>query len=290
MIIAHLTPFVLYTLYTGFFYAQPVPRKHYYYLLNFVPDFSLPAPWQPFHADPLQIQGYVYIELMAISLIIYGVIGLRKILRHRDKKSQAYHSWLLMLNATLVASGVIMLLAEGGYVEQIHLYDAVLPIYMTKVFTTVSLYALGAYLLFNMKLFKGADTYQKSSLDKNLRTAKLEKILAVFEKDKLHLQQDHCLSLLATKANMSENHISEVLNTELKLSFYEITNQYRIKEAKRLLENEEDDIKIEYLAKAVGYKSKSAFYNAFKKEVSMTPLQYKKSRSNHGELDRGMSK
>lgn len=273
----HFLPFIAYSLYTGFFYAQPVSRKQYYYLLNVVPDLEMAPPWQPFHADPLQIQGYVFIELMAISLIIYGALGLKNIFSQRDQKGiQSYFSWLIILNSTLVFSGIIMLLAEGGLIENTRIYYPILPHYMTKVYTTLSMYIIVTFLLFNMKLFKAEDTYQRSSLDKDLRTAKLEKILEVFEVDKLHLQQDHCLGLLAKKAKMSENHVSEVLNTELKLSFYDITHRYRIKEARRLLADS-DEIKIEHLAEEIGYKSKSAFYNAFKKELSMTPLQYRKS-------------
>ena len=281
----HFLPFICYTLYTGFFYAQPVSRKLYYYLLNFVPDFDLDPPWQPFNADPLEIQGLFYIELMALSLILYGVWGLRPLLKNRINNNEnshndlgRYKSWLIILNITLLASGVIMLLAEGGRVEDIRLYYPILPLYMTKVFTTVSMYIIVTYLLFNMKIFKGEHKYQKSSLDKNLRTAKLEKIIAAFEEEKLHLRKDHSLRLLSEQTKMSENHISEVLNTELKLSFYDITNNYRIKEARRLLEDDSVDMKVEHLAEAAGYKSKSAFYNAFKKELSMTPLQYKKSK------------
>ncbi len=275
----HFVPGILYALYTGFFYAQPVSRKLYYYLLNSVSNFSEPAPWQPFHADPLQIQGLFYIELMALSLIVYGLIGLKIAQPNKiSKKANTSYRWLLILNCSLVISGVIMLLAEGGVIEDIRLYHPVLPLYMTKVYTTLSMYIIVTYLLFNKNIFKSEDKYQKSSLSKSLRAAKLEKIIAAFEEEKLHLRKDHSLRLLSEQTKMPENHISEVLNTELKLSFYDITNNYRIKEAKRLLEDDSVDMKVEHLAEAAGYKSKSAFYNAFKNELSMTPLQYKKSK------------
>ncbi|MEO0723125.1 MAG: helix-turn-helix domain-containing protein, partial [Bacteroidota bacterium] len=69
------------------------------------------------------------------------------------------------------------------------------------------------------------------------------------------------------------------INLELGLKFYELTNHYRIEAAKQHLQATTDkSLSMEQLAYQLGYKSKSTFYNAFKKAEGMTPRQYQKPR------------
>ena len=55
----------------------------------------------------------------------------------------------------------------------------------------------------------------------------------------------------------------------------DLTNHYRILEAKRILDDTTNDIKIEQLSGELGYKSKSTFFRVFKKATNMTPAQYR---------------
>ncbi|WP_394747672.1 helix-turn-helix domain-containing protein [Spongiimicrobium salis] len=280
-ILWHSVPFVLYTLYTLFFYLQSGAKKIHTYMLSIEGTTDLPKPSQAFDADPLEIHGFVFVEGIALYLIGYGlflVIGLHK--RMKKEKGNSYTSWLKVLYAILLGSGLVMLMAEGGIIEGVSLYEPILPQYMTRVYVTLSMYIITAYLLFHTKLYRQEKKYQKSALSKSIRAAKLQKIMEVFEKDKSYLDQEHCLSQLSQQTNISESHISEVLNQELKLSFYELTNTFRIKEAKRLLADDAKPMKMEQLAYALGYKSKSTFFAAFKKESRQTPLQYKKALQN----------
>ena len=273
----HSVPFILYTLYTSFFYLQSGTKKIHSYILSIDQTADLPVLWQAFDADPLEIHGFVFVEGIALYLIGYGLFltfRLRKLLK--NGKHNEYGNWLKILYTILVGSGLVMLLAEGGVIEGVTLYEPILPQYMTRVYVTLSMYISTAYLLFNAKLYRHEKKYQKSALSKTIRTAKLQKIMDVFEKDSSYLDQEHCLSQLSQRTNISESHISEVLNQELKLSFYELTNSFRIKEAKRLLASDDNTMKMEQLAYALGYKSKSTFFAAFKKESNQTPLQYKK--------------
>lgn len=277
----HSLPFVVYTLYTLFFYLQPGEKKLHSYIVSLDPLTMLPKPWQPFNADPLEIQGYIFVEFIALYLIGYGILGSVRLYR-RIKKGQGmeYAHWLKLLYGILMGSGIIMLMAEGGVVEHIKLYDPLLPQYMTRVYVTLCIYIITAYLLFNAKIYRQEKKYGKSALSKTIRTAKLQRIMEVFEKDRSYLDQTHCLKELSQKANISESHISEVLNQELKLTFYELTNKFRVREAQRLLADKEQEMKMEQLAYAIGYKSKSTFFIAFKKEMGQTPLQFKKSIQN----------
>ncbi len=274
----HFIPFVVYFLYSCFFYFQPLKKKIHAYLTAIDPSAVMPVPAQTFDADPLEIQGYIVAECIGLYLIGYGLYGLLKMYRTQIAAGRKrYFSWILLLNVILLGSGLVLLMAEGGVVEGTRLYYPVLPAYMTRVYVTASLYVITIYLLFNTKLFKSEQKYQKSSLTKTIRQAKRQKILAVLENEKPYLSPTYSLGALAQKVNMPASHITEVLNLELNMTFYTLTNQYRIQEAKQQLARQDHHWKMDQLAAYLGYKSKSTFYNAFKKEMACTPLQYKKS-------------
>jgi AraC-like DNA-binding protein len=70
--------------------------------------------------------------------------------------------------------------------------------------------------------------------------------------------------------------VSNAINLVTKKNFKSYINSFRIKEAKQLLKNNSiADYSIEGIGLEVGFKSKSVFYNAFKKETGLTPHQYK---------------
>lgn len=105
-------------------------------------------------------------------------------------------------------------------------------------------------------------------------------ILAIMENQRLFVQPGFSLQLLADSCQISAHHLSQVINEEMGCTFFELTNEYRIREAKRILAKEEDTVKMEQLAYELGYKSKSTFFIAFKKATKLTPHKYRQMNAN----------
>lgn len=279
-ILFHYMPFILYFFYSFFYFLQPLERKYYAYMKIVDPRLSISIPTQKFGADPLDIQGIVVVELIGLHLLMYGILNLHKIYTSRKTiNKEGIFLWLISLNALLFFGGLILLLSEGGIVNGKILYEPILPSFMARVYGTFSLYIISTYLMTNSNFFKyGRGKYEKSSLTKEIRILKLQKIVNILEQEKPFLDDSYSLTELAKKSNMIPNHVTEVINKELKMTFFDLTNQYRIKEAKKLLTKRENHLKMEQLAYSLGYKSKSAFFNAFKKQTMLTPSQYKNSK------------
>ncbi len=274
----HFLPAILYFLYNCLYIIQPLEKKYFDYVKLIDPQAMLPLPRKIVEIDPLEIHGYVYVELIGLHLVLYGAISLFKI--YKQKKNVAKVNqlvWLVILNGSLMCSGLVLLIAEGGVTEGIRLYYSVLPKYSTRIYNTFSLYFISAFLLLNGNFFRQQAKYQKSSLNGKIRKAKLQKIITILETEKPFLKQSFSLTELSQQCNMPRSHITEVINQELKMTFYELTNDLRIKEGMKLLQNPDQDLNMEQFAFQLGYNSKSAFYRAFKKVTSMTPLQYKTS-------------
>ncbi|MEP5611987.1 MAG: ABC transporter permease [Cyclobacteriaceae bacterium] len=121
--------------------------------------------------------------------------------------------------------------------------------------------------------------YQKSTLSPEIKSMILGKLDAIFEQENFHLRDDASLTKLAEELGATTHHLSQVLNESKKIGFQDLLAQYRIREACRLLkEDDQSNIKIENIAAMVGYNSKSAFNTAFKKRTGKTPSEYRESK------------
>jgi AraC-like DNA-binding protein len=88
------------------------------------------------------------------------------------------------------------------------------------------------------------------------------------------------LQQLALICSIRANVISEVLNKFYRKNFYDFINELRAKEVvARLTDPAYENLTIDALAEECGFKSKSTFYQSFKKHTGKTPTQYKKGLS-----------
>lgn len=102
---------------------------------------------------------------------------------------------------------------------------------------------------------------------------KLER--AIVDKD-LYKDPNLKLSDLAQKINITTHQLSQLLNDNLGKSFSTYINEYRIREACKLITTN-DRLTFEAIGYEVGYNSKSTFYTAFKKVTDTTPALFKES-------------
>jgi len=91
------------------------------------------------------------------------------------------------------------------------------------------------------------------------------------------LYKDSTLTLrkLAHELDLSQHHLSQIINEQTQGSYYDLLNQYRISEAKRLLSH--SDMSVIDITYEAGFNSKSSFYTEFKRQTNCTPGQFKQS-------------
>ncbi|MGM9859935.1 MAG: helix-turn-helix domain-containing protein, partial [Muribaculaceae bacterium] len=89
---------------------------------------------------------------------------------------------------------------------------------------------------------------------------------------------DFCIARLATMVDVKEKVLSQVINELWGGNFVSLINHYRINEACRRITdiNNFGNFTIESIGNSVGFKSRSAFIAAFKKQTGLTPSEYKK--------------
>ncbi|MEM9650355.1 MAG: helix-turn-helix domain-containing protein [Bacteroidota bacterium] len=102
-----------------------------------------------------------------------------------------------------------------------------------------------------------------------------DKLDHLMKNQKLYLNTNLSLDLLAEELGISAKQLSATLNKTLGKSFYDLINQYRVNEVKlRLKDPNQRKLTIEAIANQSGYKSKSSFNKAFKKQTGMTPREF----------------
>ncbi len=125
---------------------------------------------------------------------------------------------------------------------------------------------------------KPENKYTASSLS-DLEKLKLkERIVHSFEINQVYLQSDLTVVKLATELNTNSAYLSQVINELFDKNFSSFVNEYRVKEARKMLSDPKfQHLTIEAIAKNTGFNSLSAFNNSFKKFTGITPSYYLKS-------------
>lgn len=103
-------------------------------------------------------------------------------------------------------------------------------------------------------------------------------LLKLLQENKLYLNPEIRVTELCKKLNTNRTYLSRVINEEFGLSFSDFINQYRVAYARELLMRDKDErFSHTHIAEQSGFGSLSSFNRAFRKELGLTPGEYRKS-------------
>jgi len=124
------------------------------------------------------------------------------------------------------------------------------------------------------------EKYTKSKLPPEKADEYLNIILKYMEEKKAYLDNDITLQKLSKHLSIPSNYISQVLNNCLGKNYYDFINSYRLNEAKiKLSDPLKSESSIMEILLESGFNSKSVFNDFFKKQIGMTPSQFRKKMS-----------
>jgi AraC-like DNA-binding protein len=104
-----------------------------------------------------------------------------------------------------------------------------------------------------------------------------QSLLSVMAEEKPYLDESLTLSDLASKINLTDKRLSELLNKHLDTNFYDFVNGYRIIAFKeKVADNSYAHLTLLALAYESGFKSKTSFNRVFKQRTGLSPSAYKK--------------
>ena len=104
----------------------------------------------------------------------------------------------------------------------------------------------------------------------------VKRVTELMETDRLYQEPELTLQQLADKLQYPYYQVSQAINDGMNKNFYDLVNNYRIEEAKRLLL---DPKSLNYTVLSVGFEagfnSKTTFNTVFKKFTGLTPTEYR---------------
>ena len=103
----------------------------------------------------------------------------------------------------------------------------------------------------------------------------LQQINDLMDAEKLYRKQDLKLEDIASQTGLTRHEVSQVLNETYSHGYTHYIKELRINEAKELIATR-PDLSLEGIGYEAGFKSKSVFFEAFRKLVGSTPASYKK--------------
>ncbi len=107
---------------------------------------------------------------------------------------------------------------------------------------------------------------------------KFEEIDIYIKREELFLNPNLCLTFIAGKFGLSEGYLSQLINNFSDDNFSAYINKLRVEKAKTFLINSEyKNYTVVSVALESGFNSKSAFYNAFRKETGFSPTEFRKN-------------
>lgn len=277
----HLMPSAIYLCYSLFFIIQPLEAKYNAYKDAYHPELDFINISLSHSPDPLGLKSLQDTGMMT-GLIIYGFLMFQILQKtnllwpktdHRmSKKNWATYSfWILIIASIVVAYVAFNYNRDSG--------DHYLSILLSITILLGSKFVYDNSKIFDQNWF--TDKYFRSNTTlKELQIILNKATQYLNTNPESYTQANYKIDDLARAINTPTHDLSRAINQIMKINWNDFINQYRIvKVQEMLIKGSHQGLSIEGLGQQVGFKSKSSFYAAFKKNTLLTPLQWLKSQN-----------
>lgn len=279
-LLLHLLPFIVFNLYL--IGASLLP--------NFANEIRLENVHTNVH-HPLLFQLFLIMTLL--SGPFYFVLTLRLFRKHEINVFNNFSStedfnikWLRKLTIVFGAIWTVLIIVTVIH----HVFNLFPMVFCTdSLFLALSVFVIliGYFGLKQKVIFESESQQQSvfinekmkyagSTLKKDETIEYTEKLVKYMQLEKPYLNPELTLTHLALAIDISAHHLSQIINEQFKLNFFEYINQFRVEEVKLRINNPKfNNYSLLGIALDSGFNSKSSFNRIFKKFTNQTPSQFK---------------
>ncbi len=221
--------------------------------------------------------------------IIYNLILIfwgRYLVKKSDTISQDKKRWLLRLNFFIICIIAIWFIS---YIE-FYVFDSEYLIDFLSILLSIFLWWILYYGIFRLQIIAQKEEIHQYLVSEKIDTTPIKRkinettvsniitqLYVLMNEEELYKNPLLSRLDLATRLGTNEGYLSQIINQETNKSVIQFVNKYRIEAAKNILHNPVfNKYSIEAIGMEAGFKSKSAFYKTFKKNVDMSPGAYRK--------------
>lgn len=278
--LGHLCPFLIFGVVVPLFTTEMVGSQQVHYGM-------LSTFYSPFREEMLFLQK-LYAGLYALQFVhlaVYLVTSYLSLRKYDQALKGSYSQidtntigWLITLNILLLvtvafaSSYLAIVFARRSYNRTFD-YVYVIPM---SLFTYLVSYRLSGVTWARADATIESSKYSKTALKPEVALKIKAQLEQYIIQAKPFLNPELRLQDLADHLEVPLHHLSQVINENFGMSFFDLINRFRVEEAKRLIEVTPDAPLLEVAFRA-GFNNKTSFNNAFKKFTTQTAAEFKKS-------------
>lgn len=267
--------------------AAPLRPRRFLHALPFVlvTAFVLtPVPRRLESADSFPAASTAFWILLCIQVLAYEVNVLRSLHRYRgDLREERSNvagidlGWVTWLSLAFLAlylcyMVVLMLVIHRAGAPHVRGFLSAAFTVLVCVLSFRGLTQKETPVLEPRETVGEIGKYRRSAMPAEEAAELRERLERAMEKDRLFLDSELDLSSLAARVGAARNQLSYVINQKLGKNFYDFVNEYRVREAARLMADPaRAQDKILAIALDAGFNSKPTFNAVFRKLTGRTP-------------------
>lgn len=219
-------------------------------------------------------RGILYMSLQLITSVFYALKSWRLLTNPAEEDR-----WLRQFIAGSAITGIIttitLCLMYNLYPDHQQIRYMLLAQGIFIYWITYK--AINNTIAFEAASFSSIKKYNNNPLTEDKALLITDCLMNAMEKDKLFLDAGLGIEKLSDVVGQSKHDISRILNERMNANFFDFVNGYRVREARRLLDDPAmQRFTIAAIAFESGFNSVSAFNSAFKKFEGITPSAYRK--------------
>lgn len=247
------------------------------------------------HESPLLFQ--LFLILVVLSGPVYFVLSIRlfksldiQVFNNFSSAENINLDWLRKL--VFIFGSVWTLLMIVATIHHVfHLFSWIFCTDGISLSLSIFIILIGYYGLKQKELFsfpekesfileQKPEKYSGSRLKESEARLYLEKLNRFMEEEKPYLSPDLNLPQLAKEVDIPSHYLSQVINENIGLNFFDFINRQRVEDVKNKMSDPRyNNFSILGIAFESGFNSKSAFNRVFKNITGITPSEYKKTLS-----------
>ena len=222
--------------------------------------------------------------LFPLLLVVYSLLSLSYLRRHRQESlfwQDDIRRWLKrftggMLGIALLEIGFSLL--EYGTSRDFLSSLALFPVHTLILSAFVFWIAINGFKqYYPLQIFTSSPAQETLLIDDQELKRLVAKLKLLMKQDKVYLNPDLNVELLARYLGISEKRCSYVLNKGMEANFNQYINSLRIEAFKeRVRQGQNKTYTLASMAYACGFDSKSTFNRVFKAACGITPSQFVK--------------
>lgn len=222
------------------------------------------------HLETLPLALFAVLFLSYYShYLVYIIIGFTRLLKlTKEEKETSTYKWPK-------AMFIGLLIIWFAYV--LNLFDEQVPYIIGPILYSITAYFL-SFLAFKKGYLDKVEKYKTTPVSDEQVDALFNKLQQLVVHQEQFKNPDITLKSLSGDLKISTQILSLVINQKSGMNYNSFVNHYRVNEAIRLFEEEQNDNQtIASIAFEVGFNSLSSFNSAFKKQTGKTPKKYRDS-------------